>query len=80
MPVCQDDEDLCLSVFMEALLVTGTGHFLPPGLTLSAIAVAAVFDDVTITVKWLLDLPRGNLSCKLSTGDGHVIYLHSPEG
>ncbi|XP_045910422.1 polycystic kidney disease protein 1-like 2 [Micropterus dolomieu] len=50
------------------------------GLTLSAIAVAAVFDDVTITVKWLLDLPRGNLSCKLSTGDGHVIYLHSPEG
>ncbi|XP_038575816.1 polycystic kidney disease protein 1-like 2 [Micropterus salmoides] len=50
------------------------------GLTLSAIAVAAVFDDITITVKWLLDLPRGNLSCKLSTGDGHVIYLHSPEG
>ncbi|XP_044072039.1 polycystic kidney disease protein 1-like 2 [Siniperca chuatsi] len=50
------------------------------GLTLSVTTVAAVLNDVTISVKWLLPLPQENLSCKLSTGDGHVIYLHSPEG
>ncbi|XP_028446278.1 polycystic kidney disease protein 1-like 2 [Perca flavescens] len=50
------------------------------GLTLSVSTVAAVFEIITISVKWLLHLPQGNLSCMLSTGDGHVIYLHSPEG
>uniref|UniRef100_A0A8P4G0C2 Polycystic kidney disease protein 1-like 2 n=1 Tax=Dicentrarchus labrax TaxID=13489 RepID=A0A8P4G0C2_DICLA len=50
------------------------------GLTLSVSTVAAVFDDVTISVKWLLNLPQGNLICKLSTGDDHVTYLHRPEG
>ncbi|XP_041663058.1 polycystic kidney disease protein 1-like 2 [Cheilinus undulatus] len=46
------------------------------GLTLSVSTVAAVYDDVTIRVKWLLDLPRGNLECKLSTGEGQIFYLH----
>uniref|UniRef100_A0A8C9YDZ1 Polycystic kidney disease 1 like 2a n=1 Tax=Sander lucioperca TaxID=283035 RepID=A0A8C9YDZ1_SANLU len=50
------------------------------GLTLSVSTVAAVFEIITISVKWLFHLPQGNLSCMLSTGDGHVIYLHSPEG
>ncbi|XP_027146940.1 polycystic kidney disease protein 1-like 2 [Larimichthys crocea] len=50
------------------------------GLTLSVSIVAAVFDDITISVKWLLHLPEGNLQCNLSPGDGLVIYLHSPEG
>lgn len=43
-------------------------------------AVAAIFNDVNIDVHWLLDLPQGNLSCKLGTGDGHVTYLYSPAG
>nr|XP_033472921.1 polycystic kidney disease protein 1-like 2 [Epinephelus lanceolatus] len=50
------------------------------GLSLSVGTVAAVYDDVTINVEWLLHLQQGNLSCKLSTGDGHVIYLLSPQG
>ncbi|XP_067459444.1 polycystin-1-like protein 2 [Thunnus thynnus] len=41
------------------------------GLTLLVSTVAAVFSDVTIGVKWLLHLPRGNISCKLSAGDSH---------
>ncbi|KAL7385772.1 hypothetical protein ABVT39_028164 [Epinephelus coioides] len=50
------------------------------GLSLSVGTVAAVYDDVTINVEWLLHLQQGNLSCKLSTGDGRVIYLLSPQG
>uniref|UniRef100_A0A667YRT0 Polycystic kidney disease 1 like 2a n=1 Tax=Myripristis murdjan TaxID=586833 RepID=A0A667YRT0_9TELE len=49
------------------------------GLKLSVSKLAAVFDNVTISVKWLLHSFGGNLTCKLSTGDGHIIYLHSPE-
>ncbi|XP_076603671.1 polycystin-1-like protein 2 [Chaetodon auriga] len=49
-------------------------------LTLSTLAVAAVLDDVTISMKWLAHLSRGNLNCKLNTGNSDVIYLHSPEG
>ncbi|XP_062287305.1 polycystin-1-like protein 2 [Scomber scombrus] len=50
------------------------------GLTLSVSTVAAVFSDVTIGVKWLLHLPRGNISCTLSAGDSHVIYLQGSDG
>ncbi|KAM7407743.1 hypothetical protein PAMA_003475 [Pampus argenteus] len=50
------------------------------GLSLSVSTAAAVFSDVTISVRWLLHLPRGNISCKLSTGDNRVVYLHSSEG
>ncbi|XP_070832678.1 polycystin-1-like protein 2 [Chaetodon trifascialis] len=49
-------------------------------LMLSTLAVAAVFADVTISMKWFIHLPQGNLNCKLNTGNSHVIYLHSPEG
>ncbi|XP_071754722.2 polycystin-1-like protein 2 [Centroberyx gerrardi] len=50
------------------------------GLKLSMSELAAVFDDVTVSVKWLLRSFWGDLTCKLSTGDGHIIYLHSPDG
>lgn len=54
-------------------------HFLLSGLTLTVSTVAAVFNDINISIKWLLDLSWRMISCKLSTGDGHVIYL-DPEG
>ncbi|XP_056621432.1 polycystic kidney disease protein 1-like 2 [Triplophysa dalaica] len=41
--------------------------------------LAAVFDNVTITVKWLLHPFQGNLTCTLSAGDGHVIENYSPD-
>lgn len=75
---------VCLTVFVR--FVAGTlphlCSFLPPlpGLTLSVSAMAAVSDDVSISVNRLLDLPWGELHCKLNTGDGHIISLHSPEG
>ncbi|TKS67505.1 Polycystic kidney disease protein 1-like 2 PC1-like 2 protein [Collichthys lucidus] len=50
------------------------------GLTLSVSIVAAVFDNIAISVKWLLHLPEGNPQCNLSPGDGLVINLHSLEG
>uniref|UniRef100_UPI0037E779AE polycystin-1-like protein 2 n=1 Tax=Semicossyphus pulcher TaxID=241346 RepID=UPI0037E779AE len=44
------------------------------GLALSVSTVSAVYDDVTIMVKWLLDLPRGNLGCKLSANVTYRIH------
>ncbi|KAI2662209.1 Polycystic kidney disease protein 1-like 2 [Labeo rohita] len=41
--------------------------------------LAAVFDNITITVKWLLHPFQGNLTCTLNAGDGHVIDNYSPE-
>ncbi len=41
--------------------------------------LAAVFDNVTIKVKWLLHPFQGNLTCTLNAGDGHVIDNYSPE-
>ncbi|XP_034417690.1 polycystic kidney disease protein 1-like 2 [Cyclopterus lumpus] len=55
-------------------------HHCKDGLTLSVSTVAAVLDNVAISVEWLLRAPQGKPSCKLSTGDGRVIHLHSPEG
>uniref|UniRef100_A0A665VH41 Polycystic kidney disease 1 like 2a n=1 Tax=Echeneis naucrates TaxID=173247 RepID=A0A665VH41_ECHNA len=43
------------------------------GLKLTVSTVAAVFDNITI--KWLLTLSSGNISCRLRTGDGRVTYL-----
>ncbi|KAM6934543.1 polycystin-1-like protein 2 [Xenentodon cancila] len=50
------------------------------GLVVSVTAVAAVADDVTITVKCLICLPQKRLDCKLSTGDGHILHLLGPQG
>nr|XP_057945528.1 polycystin-1-like protein 2 isoform X3 [Doryrhamphus excisus] len=49
------------------------------GLHLRISKMAAVFDNVTITVKWLLHPYEGNLTCALNTGDGHTIDPYGPE-
>lgn len=53
--------------------------FLPSGLSLLLSKLAAVFDNVTITVKWLLHPFQGNLTCTVNAGDGHTIDPYSPE-
>ncbi|XP_029979509.1 polycystic kidney disease protein 1-like 2 [Sphaeramia orbicularis] len=49
------------------------------GLHLFMSKLAAVFDNVTITVKWLLHPFQGNLTCTVNAGDGHTIDPYSPE-
>ncbi|XP_055085881.1 polycystic kidney disease protein 1-like 2 [Periophthalmus magnuspinnatus] len=49
------------------------------GLSLLISKLAAVFDNVTITVKWLLHPFEGNLTCTVNAGDGHTIDPYSPE-
>ncbi|KAE8297039.1 Polycystic kidney disease protein 1-like 2 PC1-like 2 protein Polycystin-1L2 Precursor [Larimichthys crocea] len=48
------------------------------GLHLLMSKLAAVFDNVTITVKWLLHPFEGNLTCTVNAGDGHTIDPYSP--
>eukprot|EP00066_Takifugu_rubripes_P019390 XP_011608656.1 PREDICTED: polycystic kidney disease protein 1-like 3 [Takifugu rubripes] len=48
------------------------------GLQLLLTKLAAVFDNVTITVRWLLQPFEGNLTCTLNAGDGHTIDPYSP--
>ncbi|XP_067104833.1 polycystin-1-like protein 2 [Osmerus mordax] len=49
------------------------------GLNLLMSNLAAVYDDVTFTVKWLLHPFQGNLSCSLRAGDGHNVHPYSPK-
>ncbi|XP_066568584.1 polycystin-1-like protein 2 [Amia ocellicauda] len=48
------------------------------GLKLEVVDPAAVFENVTIGIKWLLKPFSGNLTCTLGTGDGHTIDPYSP--
>ncbi|XP_077451223.1 polycystin-1-like protein 2 [Stigmatopora argus] len=49
------------------------------GLHLLIPKLAAVFDNVTIHIKWLLQPYEGNLTCALNAGDGHTIDAINPE-
>ncbi|XP_057707318.1 polycystic kidney disease protein 1-like 2 isoform X1 [Corythoichthys intestinalis] len=49
------------------------------GLHLLMTKLAAVFDNVTINIKWLLQPYEGNLTCALNAGDGHTIDAITPE-
>lgn len=49
------------------------------GLYLQINKQAAVFDNVTLAIKWLLDPFQGNLTCILNAGDGHTIDPYMPE-
>ncbi|XP_036400112.1 polycystic kidney disease protein 1-like 2 [Megalops cyprinoides] len=81
LQVCQAAADV--SSFGEPC--PGLGSYLSveyhckDGLHLLMTKLAAVFDNVTITVKWLLHPYQGNLTCTLSAGDGHTIDPYSPE-
>ncbi|XP_028329737.1 polycystic kidney disease protein 1-like 2 [Gouania willdenowi] len=49
------------------------------GLHLLLNKLATVFDNVNITIKWLLHPYLGNLTCILNTGDGHIIDPYIPK-
>ncbi|XP_029281679.1 polycystic kidney disease protein 1-like 2 [Cottoperca gobio] len=81
LQACQAPVDL--SSFGEPCPVLGSylsvEYSCKHGLQLLMSKLAAVFDNVTITVKWLLHPFQGNLTCTLNAGDGHIIDPYSPE-
>nr|XP_046243263.1 polycystic kidney disease protein 1-like 2 isoform X2 [Scatophagus argus] len=80
LQACQAPVDL--SSFGEPCPVLGSylsvEYHCKHGLHLLMSKLAAVFDNVTITVKWLLHPFKGNLTCTLNAGDGHTIDPYSP--
>ncbi|XP_042342348.1 polycystic kidney disease protein 1-like 2 [Plectropomus leopardus] len=81
LQACQAPVDL--SSFGEPCPVLGSylsiEYHCKHGLHLLMSKLAAVFDNVTITVKWLLHPFQGNLTCTLNAGDGHTIDPYSPK-
>ncbi|XP_069594519.1 polycystin-1-like protein 2 [Ranitomeya imitator] len=49
------------------------------GLKLDLIDKSFVLENITITIQWLLPEYTGNLSCIVSTGDGHNIDPYQPD-
>ncbi|KAM4017468.1 polycystin-1-like protein 2 [Anomaloglossus baeobatrachus] len=49
------------------------------GLKLDLVSKSSVMENVTITIQWLLPEYTGNLSCIVSTGDGHNIDPYQPD-
>ncbi|XP_047436040.1 polycystic kidney disease protein 1-like 2 isoform X3 [Mugil cephalus] len=81
LQACQAPVDL--SSFGEPCPVLGSylsvEYRCKHGLHLLMSKLASVFDNVTITVKWLLHPFQGNLTCTVNAGDGHIIDPYSPE-
>ncbi|MBN3294620.1 PK1L2 protein, partial [Polypterus senegalus] len=48
------------------------------GLQLNLKEIAAVFENITVSIKWLLTPSSGNLTCIMIMGDGHTIDLDYP--
>ncbi|CAH2324536.1 polycystic kidney disease 1-like 2 [Pelobates cultripes] len=54
-------------------------YYCMEGLQLDLVDRCVVFENVTLTVKWLLTPYTGNLSCIISLGDGQSIDPYQPE-